>query len=233
MKKLEHQVASMKKKVATFEKGDGQSKLSGSNTCPEITFDNLNELNKMKQEYCKGYERIDLANNDVLNFAFVYIEKDELSNAEVVKLMTSGRYHIEDECPSKMFAAKNISIQKFDDDYFFVVQLDTTSEDGYLKKELPMCGLTPNAEDKQYIPRTKISVKVYEDEAKCCEGVKDYNVCEKKECKPEDVPPVEHSHTKSQLEYIYDVKGTTYETKGRHKTNRRRRRLLCRGCSSS
>jgi hypothetical protein len=121
-----------------------------------------------------------------------------------------------------MFAARDISIQTIDGDNLFIVQLDSTSPDGYLRKELPMCGLSKNPTGKSYIPRTEISVKVYEDKAKCCEGVKDYDVCVNNKC---SMLPVNHHHTHQQLKYVYDVKGTTFKTSYGHKSSRRRRLL--------
>jgi hypothetical protein len=141
-------------------------------------------------------------------------------------LMTSGRYDIEDECPTKMFAAQDISIQTIDGDNLFIVQLDSTSPDGYLRKELPMCGVSTDKSRTPRIPRTKISVKVYDDKKECCEGTKEYKVCENKVCP--HVPAVKHAWTNRPLEYVYDVKGTTFEAFYGHKSSRRRR-LLGRG----
>ena len=130
-----------------------------------------------------------------------------------------------------MFSAKDISIQNVDGNYMFIVQLDKTSPDGYLRKEVPMCGLGKQKSGKSYIPRTKISVKLYEDELKCCEETKDVRACESKSCEPVEVS---HGHTKQQMEYVYDVKGTTFKTFYGHESSRRRRLLgTCRNCGES
>ena len=193
--------------------------------CPAVTMDSKDEFDKMKKEFCTGYESIDLANDDVLNYAFVHIDEKELSNEVVKKLMTSGRYDIEDECPTKMFAAQDISIQTIDGDNMFIVQLDSTSPDGYLRKELPMCGVSTDTSRTPRIPRTRISVKVYDDQKECCEGTKEYKVCKNKVC---PLPAVKPSWGNRTLEYVYDVKGTTFTTFYWHKS-KRRRRLLSRG----
>jgi hypothetical protein len=73
------------------------------------------------------------------------------------------------------------------------------------------------------IPRTKISVKVYDDKKECCEGTKEYKVCKNKVCL--HVPAVKPLWGNQQLEYVYKVKGTTFETEYGHKSSRRRRLL--------
>ena len=75
-------------------------------------------------------------------------------------------------------------------------------------------------------PRTKISVKVYDDKKERCEGTKEYKVCENKACP--HVPAVKPSWGKRPLEYVYDEKGTTFTTFYGHQSSRRRR-LLSRG----
>ena len=89
-----------------------------------------------------------------------------------------------------------------------------------------MCGVSTDKSRKPRIPRTKISVTVYDDENECCEGTKEYKVCENKVCP--HVPAVKPSWGNRPLEYVYDVKGTTFEAIYGHKSNRRRR-LLARG----
>ena len=233
---LKSQVATMKSQGATMNSQmsnlikEVEAKLGKSTklttiqsaTCPAVTFNDLAELNKHKEEFCTGYDHLDVANDNLINYAFVHIDESQISAAKLETLMELGRYEIDDDCPSKMFSAKDISIQNMDGNYMFIVQLDKTSPDGYLRKEVPMCGLGKQKSGKSYIPRTKISVKLYEDELKCCEETKDVRACESKSCEPVEVS---HGHTKQQMEYVYDVKGTTYTVMQGHETGRRRRLL--------
>ena len=179
-------------------------------------------MNEKKKVFCTGYDHFDVVNDKFAIYAIVHIDENQISAATVENLKDFGRYEITDDCPSKMFSAKDISIQDIDGNYAFVVQLDKTSPDGYLRKEVPMCGVGKDEKGVSYIPRTRISVKLYEDKLKCCEETKDVQVCKSYNCELVDVS---HDHTGKQLEYIYEVKGTTYTTSYGHETGRRRRLL--------
>ena len=127
--------------------------------------------------------------------------------------MSHARYEVTDDCPSKMFTADDISLQQLAEENVFVVLLDSTSPDGYLRKELPMCGVSDNAKtETPHIPRTTLSVKVYNDLKNCCRGTKDYSVCKKALlCTPIPVvDPFSANHDKS-LEYDYKIIRTTYQ----------------------
>ena len=225
---LRSELTALRQRVAKLLRKQGTSAANAPEEavgyCLAVTVDSRGDIEKARKEFCRGYEFIDLANVEVLNYAFVHIDEKELSNEVVKKLMTSGRYEIEDKCPTKMFAAQDISIQRLGEDNMFVVQLDSTSPDGYLRKELPMCGKSTDKSLQPRIPRTKISVKVYDDEKKCCEGTKEYRVCKINGCS--HVPAVKSSSGGRPFEYMYDVKGTTFEAIYGHKPSRRRRRLL-------
>ena len=101
-----------------------------------------------------------------------------------------------------------------------LVTLDSTSEDGYLRREIPQCKTLP------YLPKTTVETKVFVDMNNCCEGTRDVAKC-KKMC----LEPLRHYHTKQPLEYKVAVTGTTYELIEMH-MNRRRRLLKYRrsGC---
>ena len=93
--------------------------------------------------------------------ALVYA--DDVSAEQVPMLQDQGRYAVVDDCPTKTFAADDVSLQVVDGENLFVILLDSTSPNGYLRKELPECGNwnTPTAFPR--IPRDTISVKVYRD----------------------------------------------------------------------
>ena len=91
------------------------------------------------------------------------------------------RYDVEDtSCPSKLFDAKDISIQQVAMDtngtrkeWVAVVNLNTKSEDGYLQSELPKCKLN------NYLIGDTVNVKAYIDSKNCCDGIRDYKKCKK------------------------------------------------------
>ena len=90
------------------------------------------------------------------------------------------RYDVTDTtCPSKLFDANDISIQKVAMDtngtikeWVGVVELNTRSENGYLQSELPYCKIRP------YLIGAKVKVKAYLDTTNCCEGLRDFKKCE-------------------------------------------------------
>ena len=146
-----------------------------------------------------------------------------------------GRYEINDDCPTPMFTANDISLQNINGTDLFVVQLDAKSSNGYLQKELPQCGNTNNKELKPHIPRTTIDVKIWLDHESCCPDTKDYQVCKDIDCidRPNGITKVKDEWTKLQIGYNYKVTGTTFTAKCDHKpnskcgsSNSRRRRLL-------
>ena len=88
--------------------------------------------------------------------------------------------------------------------------LDSTSEDGYIRRELPQCQNLP------YLPSTDIQVKVFADTNTCCFGTKDADLCDHS-C----LASLKHHHTKEDLEYNVDVKGTLYSMNRGHTSRRR------------
>jgi len=188
------------------------------------------ELMVKKNLYCKGMNHIDLMNPAIKNVALYYLKKDlshQYTDLQVLKLEASLRYEVKDksECPSKLFEADDISIQQVAmnadgtiKDWAAVIKLNT-DEGGYLKSEMPKC------EDAEYLPRTELTVKVYEDKGpgECCQGSKDVEKCEKsRSCKMIDFLNKGGKHFSKEVE----VTGTVYEVKD---SVTRRRRLLNRG----
>ena len=148
-----------------------------------------------------------------------------------------GRYEINDDCPTPMFTANDISLQNINGTDLFVVQLDAKSPNGYLQKELPQCGNTNNLAAKPHIPRTTIDVKIWLDHESCCPDTKDYQVCKDIDCAPAEdgngITKVKDKWTNLQIGYNYKVTGTTFTAKCDHKpnskcgsSNSRRRQLL-------
>ena len=132
--------------------------------CPAITKDSYPDPSTWKNlvdTYCPGYSDISLTDDNLVVLALVYA--DDVSAEQVPMLQDQGRYAVVDDCPTKTFVADDVSLQVVDGENLFVILLDSTSPNGYLRKELPECGNwnTPNAFPR--IPRDKNSVKVYRD----------------------------------------------------------------------
>ena len=121
----------------------------------------------------------------------------------------------------------------------FIVELDSTSPNGYLKRELPQCGTRNNMAFKPHIPRTTIDVKIWLDHNSCCPDTKDYQVCKDIACAPAEdgngITKVIDPWTNQQIGYNYKVTGTTFKATCDNKpnsqpcgssSNSRRRRLL-------
>ena len=216
-------------KVGQLMKSKTRTYNDGRSTCPRVTGANPSELDKYKEMFCPVYRRLDLAQDDVVNVAMVYVQDDiHPDNKDIVaEFKRNARYIVDDGCASPLFAAKDISLQdiavdgKKNKEWVALVQLDSTSKDGYLQNELAHC------KTLDYVPQTRVSVEV-------------------KLRTPTQIPcrwnhklncgwtypylPAKHYHTKRPLEYTVDMTGTTYEYNTGH---RRRRRLLARsrqGC---
>jgi hypothetical protein len=217
--------------------GSGGSPLTDE-LCPVVTMKDVEEYEKDIDLFCTGYAHIDLNHpGTVINLAVMTpwdIPKDQLF---LLGARKQGRYEITDDCPTPMFTANDISLQKIDNMDLFIVKLDSTSPNGYLKRELPQCGTKNNVALKPHIPRTTIDVKIWLDHNGCCADTKDYQVCKAIKClatdDPNGIEPVNDPWTKQQIGYTYKVTGTTFKATCDHKpnsecgsSNSRRRRLL-------
>jgi hypothetical protein len=187
------------------------------------------ELQKLKSLFCKGYKHLDLSSSNIRSIAMYYVKHDVSpsiinDNQKMNSLASSLRYDVDDtSCPSKLFEAKDISIQHIAmnrngsvKEWVAVVNLNTQDKNGYLKSELPFC------EDRNYLIDATVKVKAYTDYTKCCKQLKDYNKCQ---CKDKMVA----LKTKSNKGYSKDVilRGTSYEVCGEEGCQySKRRRLL-------
>ena len=242
-------------KVGQLMKSKTRTYNDGTSTCPRVTGANPSELDKYKEMFCPVYRHIDLAQDDVVNVAMVYVQDDihPDNKAIVAEFKRNARYIVDDGCASPLFTANDISLQeinvngKKNKEWVALVQLDSTSKDGYLQNELAHC------KTLDYVPQTRVSVEV-----KLRTPTKKY--CEYRECVKRDdrrrrrrlqtnlkdcikwetktkhcgwtypYLPATHYHTKRPLEYTVDMTGSTYEYNTGHA---RRRRLLWgskRGC---
>merc|ERR1711988_566009 len=225
----------------------------GTSTCPRVTGANPSELDKYKEMFCPPYQHLDLAQDDVINVAMVYVQDDihPDNKALVAEFKRNARYIVDDGCASPLFTANDISLQEIDvtrsksksREWVALVQLDSTSKDGYLQNELAHCNTL------DYVPQTRVSVKVEvpTPTKKYCE----YQVCVAKAAKAANAAnevgdcikwekrrrhcdwtypylPARHYHTKRPLEYTVDMTGSTYEYNPGHVS---RRRLLWRSQS--
>eukprot|EP00943_MAST-04B_sp_MAST-4B-sp1_P004132 g4132.t1 len=196
----------------------------------------VSEYEKDIDTFCTGYAHIDLNHpGTVINLAIM--TPWDIPPKLIPELREKARYEISDDCPTPMFTAKDISLQNIDGTDLFVVQLDATSPNGYLRKELPQCGAANNVALKPHIPKTTIDVKIWRDHEDCCKDTKDYKVCKAIKCLPTDDPngiePVKDAWTGLQVGYNYKVIGTTYTATCDNKpnskpcgSNARRRSLL-------
>ncbi len=204
--------------------------------CPFVTMSHVSEYEKDIDTFCTGYAHIDLNHpGTVINLAIM--TPWDIPPKLIPELREKARYEISDDCPTPMFTANDISLQNIDGMDLFVIQLDSTSPNGYLQKELPQCGATNNIALKPHIPKTTIDVKIWRDHEDCCKDTKDYNMCKAIKCllsdDPNGIEPVNDAWTGLQVGYQYKVTGTTYTATCDNKpnskpcgSNSRRRRLL-------
>ena len=198
------------------------------------------DYQKNKDLFCTGYAHIDLNHPDtVINLAIMMPWDISPYDINLLGSRNQGRYEISDDCPTPMFTANDISLQNIDGMDLFIVKLDSTSPNGYLKKELPQCGARNNEELKPHIPKTTIDVKIWLDHYGCCADTKDYQACKAIKCLETDGPngitKVKDPWTNQQIGYNYKVTGTTFKATCDNKpnsqpcgssSNSRRRRLL-------
>ena len=100
---------------------------------------------------------------------------------EMLRLSKRLRYRIIDtSCPSPLFHAEDISLQQVAMDpvgkknkaWVAVVKLNTKDQRGYLQSELRRC-----KSEKKFLVGTTLTVKAYDDENDCCQGIVDYEKC--------------------------------------------------------
>jgi hypothetical protein len=204
--------------------------------CPLVTMSDVSEYEKDIDTFCTGYAHIDLSHaGTIVNLAIM--TPWDIPPKLIPELREKARYEISDDCPTPMFTANDISLQNIEAKDLFVIQLDTISPNGYLKKELPQCGAANNIALKPHIPKTTIDVKIWRDHEGCCKDTKDYNTCKEMKCllsdDPNGVEPVNDPWTNLQVGYHYKVIGTTYTATCDNKpnskpcgSNSRRRNLL-------
>ena len=200
----------------------------------------VEEYQKDMDLFCTGYAHIDLnPPGTVINLAVMTPWDIPKNILFLLGSRKQGRYEISDDCPTPMFTANDISLQNIDGMDLFIVKLDSTSPNGYLKRELPQCGTKNNMAFKPHIPRTTIDVKIWLDHNSCCPDTKDYQVCKDIACAPAEdgngITKVIDPWTNQQIGYNYKVTGTTFKATCDNKpnnqpcgssSNSRRRRLL-------
>ncbi len=190
-------------------------------------------FNNMKKTFCKGSNSIDLSNANIKNIAIYYL-KDEISshyNYSMISVKNKIRYDVVDtSCPSKLFDAKDISIQQVamdtfgkDKEWVAVIQLNTEDKNGYLQSELPYCHA------KQYLIGAHVKVKTYIDDTNCCNDYRDVNMCktydgcEKQLLKMKDMNDRHFSRDVTLTGSDYVIEDTHHYKRRRR---RRRRRLF-------
>ena len=188
------------------------------------------ELAKMKTTYCKGSNGLDLANTNVKNIALYFLDNEISTHytEHMISVEENIRYDVDDTtCPSKLFQAKDISIQKIAMDtngtaekkeWVAVVHLNTESENGYLQSELPYC------DAKNYLINAKVHVKAYIDNDNCCKGYRDFKLCKTHDGCEKKLIPLNDVNNKHFVRHV-KLTGSDYEIVD-DDTNRRRRRRL-------
>ena len=204
----------------------GNSNVPTNQLCPVVTMSDRSTYQQDINTFCTGYAHIDLNHpgttvGSTVNLAIM--SPWDIPPKLIPELREKARYEITDDCPTPMFTPNDISLQNIDGTDLFVVQLDSTSPNGYLKKELPQCGTANNIDIIPHIPRTTIDVKIWRDHESCCPDTKDYSVCKAIKCLPADDPngidQVKDPWTKMQVGYYYKVIGTTYTASCDNKPN--------------
>eukprot|EP00943_MAST-04B_sp_MAST-4B-sp1_P008398 g8398.t1 len=159
-----------------------------TSTCPNldrVTGNNPEKLEQYKQEFCSPYRKLDLGQDNVANFAMVYVQDDidpKNKNNRIRKLKNIFKYIVEDACTTPLFTPKDISLQEQvlamheteNREWVAFVKLDSTSKDGYLQNEVAYC------KDLDYVPRTSVNVKVEQATPQYCNNTvcREYvNVC--------------------------------------------------------
>ena len=184
----------------------------------------------MKTTYCKGCNGLDLANTNVKNIALYFLDNEISTHytEHMISVEENIRYDVDDTtCPSKLFQAKDISIQKIAMDtngtaekkeWVAVVHLNTESENGYLQSELPYC------DAKNYLINAKVHVKAYIDNDNCCKGYRDFKLCKTHDGCEKKLIPLNDVNNKHFVRHVR-LTGSDYEIVD-DDTNRRRRRRV-------
>ena len=205
-------------------------------TCTGGTKWTSTKLVEKKKIFCKGSNRLDVSNRNVKNVAIYYL-KDQISSRYTEKHMISVkqkiRYDVVDtSCPSKLFDAKDISIQQIamdtlgkEKEWVAVVHLNTEDSKGYLQSELPYCKV------RKYLIGADVKVKAYIDNENCCDGLRDYHKCIDAGCEKKLIPmnDVKNRHFSRDVQLI----GSDYTIKDTHHYKHRRRLFASTGSSGS
>ena len=187
----------------------------------------MQELKAAKENFCPDLQNVDISGKpSIINVAMIYTDNEIDMNSDnlMFDLQKYLRYEVlnKDKC-SSLLKPQDISLQKIfidgrkQEKWVFVAKLDSTSEDGYLKSELPHCKALP------YLPSTNLEIKPYLDIDDCCKSTKDKSLCEKSCMKK--LKPLKHKHTGRNLEYSLHVYGAKYDFDRVHESTRRRRLL--------
>ena len=167
------------------------------------------------------------AYDNTRNIALHYLDKDiRLDDKSMFAMQSSLRYDVSGgNCPSKIFGADDISIQRVsmdtfgkDKEWVAVVALQTSQADGYFKKELPYC------ENRKYLITDMVHVKAYVDTEGCCAGTPD-----NKNCNRGCTTRLQNAHGRPFSKEI-SVTGTVYSVSD---PSSKRRRLLQRQLGGS
>eukprot|EP00942_MAST-04A_sp_MAST-4A-sp1_P015099 g15099.t1 len=198
-------------KVGALIQSKARVSNDGKSTCPRVSGANPAMLNKYKEAFCRRvmHVALHLPLPDV-NVAMVYVQDDMAPLNKIATLAEAAKYVVRDGCSSPLFNAEDISLQKIDtgknQEWVSLIQLDTTSRDGYIQKELANCKKLP------YVPQTRVVVNVEMPKR-----------CDEKECV--EYIPARYHHNGQPLKYTIDITGTSYEFKRSHMKGRRRRLL--------
>merc|ERR1711998_682688 len=184
--------------------------IHAKNCSAGLRFDTMQELKQKKSVYCQDYG-LDLAEDDVKNYAMVYIEKDD-GRPEYDKFMKTISEHalfkVKGQCASPMFHGRDVSVQEIDGltpgtkDWAFFMELDWESPNGCIKSELGKCYAAEG-----YLPKTSLRMQVYVDKANCCKDIKDYDLCSRT-C---ELKPLDHHWRKEPLAFQMTVTGTQFK----------------------
>jgi hypothetical protein len=187
------------------------------------------ELKLKKKKFCKGSNHLDLSNNNnVRNIAIYYLENElsEYYKENMISLKEQIRYDVKDTtCPSKLFDAKDISIQEVSMDtngakkeLVAVVNLNDDAN-GYLQSELPKCKI------KDYLIELEATVTTYIDSENCCDDVRDYNQCVGVPACKGKLKKLKDKNN-NDFKRVVELTGSDYSIVDPNTRNRRRRLLV-------
>jgi hypothetical protein len=168
----------------------------------------------MKKHFCNEYN-LDLSTPNTVNYAMIDLDEDigkqfgkTTEKTEKFKRVLAARvkYRVTDSCTQPMFNADSISLQKIEDRWVLIVELNSKS--GYLQHEI-----NDKCENRRYMPTTEIGLQLFEDTENCCNETTNAMNCLNKKC---NVRELTHAFVDHPLSYTLTIIGNAFYFKLAH-----------------